>query len=94
MTKAKMKENFGKINRAVGKEYTENNYLEQLMNLCAERGDGHKWCSAEWCIKGILQNCNDDRICGRALDIYGKYITARAKWEMLTDTLGAVHNFE
>ncbi len=94
MTKAKMKENFGKINREIGREYTENTYLEQLMNINAEHGDGHKWCSPDWCLIGIMQNCKDNSVLSKALDIYSKYVSVHAKWNMLTDTLGAVNNFE
>lgn len=94
MTKAKMKENFGKINREVGKEHIDNTYLEQLMNINAEYGDGHKWCSPDYCLIGIMQNCTERKIIDRALDVYRKYIAADAKWDMLTDTLLAVNNFE
>ena len=94
MTKAKMKENFSKINREIAKEQYDNKYLEQLMDLCEQYGDGRRYCSVDHNVLEISKNCKDEKIIEKALNLYRRYFEINAKFEMLTDTLRATNNFE
>ena len=94
MTKAKMRENFSKINKEISKEQHEKKYLENLMDLCETYGDGQRYCSVDYNVMAIIRNCKDEAICYKALDLYRKYFEINAKFEMLIDTLTATNNFE
>lgn len=94
MTKAQMKENVSKLNRQITKAAAEDNSLAQLQELCAEHGDGKKWCSWDECLRKILMNSTDKIVINRAISIYTEHIYIQGKSDALTNFLIATNNFE
>ena len=47
--------------------------LKELQELNAKYGDGHRWCSYEPCLTGIIKNGNQS-IIDNALRIYNKHV--------------------
>lgn len=48
--------------------------LSELQELNFRCGDGHRWCSYEMCVKGIMMSADaTDSDRDRALHLYGEY---------------------
>lgn len=73
MTKATLKAMYQERANEVFNEKWNDTTLKELQEINAEHGDGHRWCSWDECLKGIMKGGND-RAIDKALEIYRRHI--------------------
>lgn len=92
MTKAQMNANMTIITNEIVNEKMYNEYMKGLQDICSKINKP-RWCSPEMCIKQIML-CDSEILKDKALYLYEKLITVRAKYDVLTDVYRATNNFK
>lgn len=90
MKKVEIKEILQSMINNFFNDYTNDNSLKQLQDLNVEYGDGHRWCSWDECLIGIIKGENRSVIY-EALNIYRKYQQVSTKRD-LTSVLFQIIN--
>ena len=91
MTKAQLKEKYTEWNINIGKlDEKRTEIFHELQELCAEKGDGHKWC----CIEKLVEELTKTGNANKALDMMKEYYKIEGQWEALKNLAIATKNFE
>lgn len=91
MTKKQLKEKYTEWNKDItkaGKRKTE--IFHELQELCAEKGDGKRWCSIEKLVEELAKTGN----IYKAMDLASEYYKIEGQNEALRDLAIATNNFE
>lgn len=71
MTKKQLKEKYTEWNKEIAKLDTrKTNIFRELQELCAEKGDGHRWCCMEKLVEELAKTGNIYRAMGLASEYY------------------------
>lgn len=73
MTKANLRKMYQERANEVFCDSWNDETLKELQKLNAEYGDGHRWCSWDTCLEGIMKG-GSDRAIFLALDAYRRHI--------------------
>ena len=73
------------FNRMTEFDIEQEEMLHNLMDLNQTYGDGSRWCSWKANLDGILENCEDSIIRGRAETMYRRFLEAQAKEDLLME---------
>lgn len=90
MTKAQMKEKYAEWNiniMSLNKHKYE--IFNELQELCAEKGDGHKWCSIEKLIEELIKTGH----ARKALNLMEEYYKIEGQNEALENLSIMTNNF-
>lgn len=91
MTKAQLKEEYRKWNINIGKlDERQNEIFHELQELCAEKGDGNKWCCMEKLVEELVKTGNTYK----ALALVKEYYEIEGQHEALRNLATATNNFE
>ncbi|MCM1579333.1 MAG: hypothetical protein NC078_11095 [Ruminococcus sp.] len=91
MTKAQLKEKYTAWNISIGKlDERKNEIFHELQELCAEKGDGHKWCCLQKLVEELVKTGN----AYKALDLMREYYEIEGQQEALRNLATATNNFD
>lgn len=91
MTKAALKEKYLEWNREIGKlDARQQEVFHELQELCAEKGDGHKWC----CMEKLVEALAAAGEIYKALPLVAEYHNIEDQKEALRNLATATNNFE
>lgn len=90
MTKKQLKEKYTEWNKEItkaGERQTE--IFRELQELCAEKGDGKRWCSIEKLVEELAKTGN----IYKAMNLVSEYYKIEGQNEALRDLAIATNNF-
>lgn len=90
MTKKQLKEKYTEWNKEItkaGERQTE--IFRELQELCAEKGDGKRWCSIEKLVEELTKTGN----IYKAMNLVSEYYKIEGQNEALRDLAIATNNF-
>lgn len=91
MTKKQLKEAYTEWNREIGKlDNRKTEIFHQLQELCAEKGDGHRWCSIERLTEELIKAGQTYK----TMQLVSEYYTICGQHEALKNLAIATNNFE
>lgn len=91
MTKAQLKEKYTEWNINIGKlDDRKAEIFHELQELCAEKGDGNKWCSIEKLVEELTKTGN----VYKALNLMKEYYEIEGQKEAFRNLAIATRNFE
>lgn len=91
MTKAQLKAKYTEWNINIGKlDERRIEIFHELQEMCAEKGDGHKWCSIQKLVEELVKTGN----AYKALDLMREYYEIEGQHEALRNLATATYNFE
>lgn len=91
MTKKQLKEAYTEWNKGISKlDDRKTEIFHQLQELCAEKGDGHRWC----CIEKLVEELAKTGNVYKAMSLVSEYYEICGKEEVLRDLAMATNNFE
>ena len=94
MTKAQLKEKYTEWNIEIGKlEERKTEIFHELQGLCAEKGDGHKWCRITKLTEALMKKA-DNNTSYRAMDLISEYYMIEGQKEAFRKLAIATNNFE
>lgn len=91
MTKKQLKEKYTEWNISIGRmEERQREIFHELQELCAEKGDGHKWCSIEKLVAELAKTGN----IYQAMNLAREYFNIEGQHEALRNLATTTNNFE
>lgn len=91
MTKKQLKEKYTEWNKNISKqEERKMEVFHKLQDLCAEKGDGKRWCGIEKLVEELVKTGNTYP----AMSLVSEYFEICGKNEALRDLAVATNNFE
>ena len=94
MTKAQLKSKYTEWNIEIGKlEERKTEIFHELQELCAEKGDGNKWCSITKLAEALMKKA-DNNISYKVMDLVSEYYMIMGQHEALRKLATATNNFE
>ena len=94
MTKAQLKEKYTEWNKNIGKlGERKNEIFRELQELCAEKGDGRKWCSITKLTEELMKRA-DNNTSFKVMDLVSEYYMITGQEEAFRNLAIATKNFE
>lgn len=91
MTKAQLKEKYMEWNKDISAlDGRQTEIFNTLQNMCAEKGDGHKWCVFEKLIEELAKR----GLVYQVMPIISEYFEINGKKEALIALAQATNNFD
>ena len=91
MTKQQLKAAYTEWNKEITKlDNRKTEIFHELQQLCAEKGDGHKWCSIEKLVEALAKAGNTYK----AMELAAEYYEICGKEEALRSLATKTNNFE
>ncbi|MDO4292192.1 MAG: hypothetical protein Q4C65_03070 [Eubacteriales bacterium] len=91
MTKKQLKEKYTEWNKEISKLDTRKTKIfHELQELCAERGDGKRWCSIEKLVEELTKTGN----IYKAMNLVSEYYQIEGQNTALRNLAIATNNFD
>lgn len=91
MTKKQLKEKYTEWNKEITKlSDRQTELFRKLQDLCAERGDGNRWCGIEKLVEELAKTGN----IYKAMNLANEYYRIEGQKEALRNLAIATNNFE